>query len=317
MTENTVQHGSFKLGAGEMWALSAAFSYALTNVFARVAVRGNINYLLGVILRATPVCLFSLVMVLSVRRRNPQAVSPFSDWKLIGVLVSYGVLTFVVGGPLLFYALQVGGVLVTTPVTGTQVLWSGLLAAVFLHERLNWKMVVGMLICAGGIALLALGQSGGVPVSPRWWLAIPLALGTAFCWSLSGVLVAYAMRRGVDHFQSLAVATSSGILLLNIYLLAHGQISVYWQTPLSVEASVLLAGMFGAVALISVTTAISLTTIASANAINSLQVVIAPLIAWIFLGEQLNLTMSLGILAVMSGVVCVQWAKGETDRQAR
>jgi len=299
-----------KLGAGERWALGAAFAYALTNIFVRVAVRGDINYLLGVSLRATPVFLFSFAMGLSARRRNPRIVSPFSDWRLLAALVGYGILTFVIANPLLFAALRFGGVLVTTPVTGTQVLWAGLLAALFLHDHLNWKMVIGMIICVGGIALLALGQSGGTPVSPRWWLAIPFALAAALCWSLSGVLVTYAMRRGVNNFQSLAVATFSGILCLNVYLLASGQVSLYWQTPLSVEGSVLLAGVFNTAALVCVTTALSLTTVASANTINSLQVGIAPLIAWIFLGEQLNLLMGLGILSVMVGVMGVQWAKG-------
>jgi len=293
-----------------MWALGAAFAYALTNIFVRVAVRGNINYLLGVSLRATPVFLFSFAMGLSARRRNPRIVSPFSDWRLLAALVGYGVLTFVIANPLLFAALRFGGVLVTTPVTGTQVLWAGLLAALFLRDHLNWKMVIGMFICVGGIALLALGQSGGTPVSPRWWLAIPFALAAALCWSLSGVLVTYAMRRGVNNFQSLAVATFSGILCLNVYLLVSGQISLYWQTPPSVEGSVLLAGVFNTAALVCVTTALSLTTVASANTINSLQVSIAPLIAWIFLGEQLNLLMGLGILSVMIGVIWVQRAKG-------
>jgi len=237
-------------------------------------------------------------------------VSPFSDWRLLAALVGYGVLTFVIANPLLFAALRFGGVLVTTPVTGTQVLWAGLLAALFLRDHLNWKMVIGMFICVGGIALLALGQSGGTPVSPRWWLAIPFALAAALCWSLSGVLVTYAMRRGVNNFQSLAVATFSGILCLNVYLLVSGQISLYWQTPPSVEGSVLLAGVFNTAALVCVTTALSLTTVASANTINSLQVSIAPLIAWIFLGEQLNLLMGLGILSVMIGVIWVQQAKG-------
>jgi drug/metabolite transporter (DMT)-like permease len=309
MGNSTSPQLRLKFGVGEAWALAAALAYALTNIFARVAVRGNINHLLGVSLRVTPLCLFSIVMGLSVRRRNPEVVSPFSDWKLLGALVGYGMLTFVIGSPLLFIALSLGGVLVTTPITGTQVLWSGVLAAIFLRERLNWQMVVGMLVCVGGIALLTLGQSGGTPVSPHWWLAIPLALITALCWSSSGVLVTYAMRRGVDTFQSLAIATSSGILCLNTYLLATGKIPLYWQTPLAVEGSVILAGVFGAAALVSITTALRLTTVASANTLNSLQVGIAPLIAWVFLEERLNLTMSLGILAVMGGVIWVQRTK--------
>ncbi|MDY7078364.1 MAG: DMT family transporter [Chloroflexota bacterium] len=298
-----------RLGKGELWALMAALAYALNNIFVRVAVRDyDLNDLMGVSLRATPTFLFALLMGLRTKRRNPQAVSPISNWRLAAMLVGYGLLTFVIANPLLFAALRAGGVLVASPVTGTQALWAGLIAALFLHEPLNRAMVGGMVTSVAGIALLAVGRGGGTPVSPTWWLAVPFALGTALCWALSGVLVTSAMRRGVDRFWALTVATGCGIAALNLYLLLAGDIDVYTTTPLMAQVSLLLAGLLNAVALVSVTTALSLTSVASATTLNSLQIGLAPLFAWLFLGEQLDLLMAAGIVLIAVGVVIVQRA---------
>jgi len=312
------------LGQGELWALVAALAYALNNIFVRVAVRDyDLNYMMGVSLRATPTFLFALLMGWGAKRRNPDAISPISDYKLAAMLVGYGLLTFVIANPLLFAALRAGGILIASPVTGTQALWAGLIAALFLHEPLSRTTVGGMVITIAGIALLAVGQSGSTQASPTvrlspsallrtgahgeaWWLAVPFALGTALCWAISGVLVTGAMRRGVDRFWALAVATGSGIAALNLTLLLTGDIGLYATTPLMAQVSLLLAGLLNAVALVSITTALSLTTVASATTLNSLQIGLAPLFAWLFLGERLDLLMAGGILLVVVGAITVQ-----------
>jgi drug/metabolite transporter (DMT)-like permease len=140
----------------------------------------------------------------------------------------------------------------------------------------------------------------------------------ALCWALSGVLATVAMRRGVDRFWALAVATGSGIVALSFYLLLSGDIGVYTTTPLVAQASLLLAGLLNAVALVSVTTALSLTTVASATTLNSLQIGLAPLFDWLFLGERLTLLIGMAILLIVGGVVLVQRASsgdGAADKR--
>jgi drug/metabolite transporter (DMT)-like permease len=293
-----------------MWALVSALSYALSTLFLRIAVRDyELNYLMGAVLRATPTFLFTSIVGLRMGRRDPASRSPFSDWRPLAMLVAYGALTFVLGNPTYFAALQVGGVLIATPVVGTMAFWSAVIAAIFLRQPLNWKMVAGILVTVGGITLLARGQVANVTVTPDWWLAIPMALGTALCWSASGALITATMERGVDRFRALAVATGSGILFLNIYLLLTGNLSAYAETPLWIHGAVLLGGTLNAVALVSVTTALSLTSVASATTVNSLQIGLAPLLAWIFLGEELSWLMAMGIAVIVAGVIVVQRAR--------
>jgi drug/metabolite transporter (DMT)-like permease len=173
-------------------------------------------------------------------------------------------------------------------------------------------MALGMIVSIIGIAALSAGSSGSVELSDTWWLAVPFAIGAGLCWAVAGVLITYCMRRGVDRFQVLAIPTIVGVAVLNLYLLITGDIGLYASTPMDVLASLLAAGTFSAVALVCLTTALNLTTVASATTLNSLQVAIAPSIAWIFLGETMNLVTAFGILLILVGVIVVQRARAMT-----
>jgi DME family drug/metabolite transporter len=303
-----------RLSRGELWALGAALGYALYQVFLRVAVRGDeLNDMVGATVQAIPILLFSVAMSWFVKRRDRGTVSPWSDWKLMGALVANGLLLFVVATPLLFAALRLGGVLITSPLTGTQVLWAALLAAILLRERLTRTMALGMVVSVIGIAALTWGRSGSAELGDRWWLAVPFGLATALCWALAGVLITYDMRRGVDRFQVLAIPTMMGLAILNGYLLITGELGLYTSTPVDVLLSLLVAGTFSAVALVCITTALALTTVASATTLNTIQVALAPLIAWMFLGEEPDLVGGLGIVLILVGVIVVQRARLVTD----
>ncbi len=297
-------------GKGEVWALIAALAYAADNIFASRAVSGKgIDPVLGVILRATPVMVFAIIMSFSAKKRNPEAVSVFSSWKFFLAIIGHGVLTFVIGNTLLFNAFKTGGVLVTTPLLGTNVLWSAIIAGIVLHELLNRRMLFGMLISIAGVFVLRIGQNSNVTLPETWLAAVPLALITAFCWALGGVLITYAMRNKVDRFQALAVSLVTSLLILNIYFLITGKMNLYWTSPRDLVFSVLTAGLFNTVALVGVITAMLFTSVASAGTLSSLQVAFAPLLAWLFLGEKMNLLYVLSIALILFGVVLVQRAK--------
>ena len=294
-----------QLGRGELWALAAALGYALYQVFLGVAMQGEVNDQVGTTVQALAGLLFAVTMGWVIPRRGKGTTSPFSDWRLIGALLINGFLLFVVATPLLFAALRRGGVLITSPVSGTQVLFAAVLAALLLREPFTRTMALGMVISVLGVLVLSAGRSG-VELSPTWWLAVPYALGAGLCWAVAGVLLTYSMRRGVDPYQALAIPSMIGLLVLNGYLLTTGQLGLYAQTSVSVVASLLTAGVFTSAALVSLTLALSQTTVASATTLNSLQVAIAPLIAWIFLGETMNFMAVAGILLILGGVIIVQ-----------
>jgi DME family drug/metabolite transporter len=298
---------NFQIGSGELWAFGSALGYSLDNVFSAYAIHSEgINFMFAAVLRSLPVFIFSLIMVLS-KRTESGAISPLSNWKLFLSVVAYGLLTFFIGNTAFFAALQKGGVLVTTPIVGTQVLWAALIAVPILKEPLNWKMTTGMLVSIAGILVLAVGRSSGTDLAENWWIAVFLALLCAFCWSVSGVLIAYAQRKGVNRFNALLIGLITGFIALNGYLFASGNSEVFTSTPPHLILNVLLAGLFNMLALIGITSALGLTSVASATTLGSLQVGIAPLLAWLFIGEDMNMLIGVGILLILGGVVYVQY----------
>jgi len=302
--------GSLRLGAGERWALLSAWSYALTYVISGIAMRAQeLDYILAIALRTIPVFLLALTISFQDRRAHGTTSSFVSDRGAVVALIVSGVLTFVIGNPLLLAALRAAGILVATPVIGTQTLWSALLAAVLLGEPFNLRMALAMLLGVVGVLVLTLGKTAQMALSPGWWLAVPYATGAALSWALGGVLSAKAMRRGVSRFQAVVTSSLTAIVCLNVYLLASGRIALYVTTPRTLVLSMLGAGVFNAVALIGLTSAIALTSVASATTIYSLQIAFAPLIAWLFAGEQLNAVMALGIVMIALGVIGVQRAR--------
>jgi len=287
----------------------AAVAYALNNVLSGIAVHNRgMDYVVAVTLRALPTLV--LAFIIGQRHRKTACTPLLADWRLALAYVGYGLLTFTVAGPLQFAALQEGGVVVASPITGTQVLWGAIIAAIFLKERFGRKMAAGMVVSILGITLLSLGKAGAVQLSPTWWLAIPYATGTALCWSLSAVLITYTMRRGVDRFQALAAGVLVGLTCSNAYLALSGHMGAYASTPIDQVVAVSVGGLFGAVALLSITSAMAFTSVASANAINTLQVGIAPLVSWLLVpGESMSAATAVGIALIMVGVIAVQRAR--------
>lgn len=309
-TASHFNHKQSRFGKGEVWALISAVAYAADNLFASHAVTGNgLDAVMGVVLRSIPVMTFAIIMSFFAKKRNPECVSIFSSWKYLAAILAHGLLTFVIGNTLLFTAFKYGGVLVTTPLLGTNVLWSAIIAAVLLHEILNKRMLTGILVSIAGVFMLRIGQNSNVALPETWLNAVPLALITAFCWAAAGVLITYAMRNKIDRFQALAVSLVASQIVLNIYLAVTGKISLYWTAPRSLILSVLAAGLFNTVALVSITTAMQYTSVASAGTVSSLQVAFAPALAWIFLGEKMNLLYVLSIALILFGVILTQRAK--------
>jgi drug/metabolite transporter (DMT)-like permease len=305
------------VGKGEVWALVAAVGYALNHIFLRVALSGyDLNNMVGSTMQAVPALLLALVVGWGIRRQDRGHVPPWRNGKIAAGLLGSGLMLFVVSVPLLFGAFRTGGVLITSPVTGTQVLWGALLAALLLREPLNRGMLLGMLASVVGVIVLTLGQGSGAHLAPTWWLAVPYALGAALCWSLAGVMLTYAMRHGVDRFQALATVLMTGVVVLNVYLAATGRMASYASTPWRVLLSALAAGLFNMIALVALTSALAMTSVASATTLNSLQVGLAPLLAWLFLREDMNVTMAAGILLILVGVLVVQRAKARDQNGA-
>jgi O-acetylserine/cysteine efflux transporter len=302
------------LGLGELWAFGGALAYALTNIFSRIA-SVAVDPLVAPIFRLLPTLTISWAQVGRTRHRWSalQPSSPgFVGWRTMLVLFLGGALSTTIGTVFFFFALQVGGVALTAPVLATNILWSAIIAALLLKERLNARMMAGIVVAVLGVALLGIGRSTGSSILPEALSAIPLALVTAMSWAASVNCTRYALTRGVDKYLAIALSQTFGIVLLTGIVFVLGRGALLWTTALATIGVLLLAGVLSAVALIFDAHALSLTTVASVLTISGANPVISTILAALFLDEQLTLLMAVGTILTVVGVIIVQLSKEQT-----
>ncbi len=309
---NAVRPRRLALGAGEAWAFGGALGYALTNIFSRVAVAAAEPFVAPVF-RLVPTLAIAWMQVVRSKARwstlRPSAAD-FVGWRAVAILCLGGLLGSTIGTLTFFFALKVGGVVLTAPVLATNILWSALIAALFLKERLNRWMVAGMVVAVVGVALLGYSRSQGSAVAPEALAAIPLALVTTLGWASSANCTRYALTRGVDKYLAIALSQTFGVAMLIVVLFALGRGALLWTTPLDAIGLVLLAGILSAAALICDAHALSLTTVASALTISlGTNPILSIGLAVLFLGEELKTLMAVGAVLTLAGVLFVQLSK--------
>jgi drug/metabolite transporter (DMT)-like permease len=300
-----------EFGPGELWASASSLSYAAAAIFSRVASL-TVHPLVAPVVRLIPIAVVSWGEVfrsgLDLARLRPSA-KDFFGWRLVFVMILGGTLTTVVGTVGYFYALRIGGVVLTQPVLATNILWSALLAAVFLREPLTRKMLVGLLIAVSGVALLGYGRAISGGAASGTLVAIPLALIPAVAWAGASNCTRYALIKGVDKFTILAVGYVWAIAVLLLYVILSGQGQLITSLTLSGVGTLIVAGLLTGAAQITLAQALSLTTVASAATINGMNPVLAAIFAALLLKEELTALMIAGTVLTVLGVIFVQLTK--------
>lgn len=300
---------------GQLLALATAFCYALQNLAMRAA-GATVDSFVVALFAALPTVLTSIVLTLADPSRRAKLAALWregpSGRRLLGGLALAGLLGYAVGNPLFVKSLALGGAVIGTPSGNTVVIWSALLAVLFLGERLGRSAVAGIAIFIGGIVLLAWGQGRGTPVGPAWFWAVPLGAVAGLCWSAGSVGTRYALSRRMDAFAVLAVLGGPGLGGILAVAAGAGHLAAFAGLAAAgpeghrVLVLMILAGLFNLGAQVTLTLAYSSETVARASIISSSSAVIVALLAWAFLGETLNPAMVAGILIVSAGVALVQ-----------
>jgi drug/metabolite transporter (DMT)-like permease len=291
--------------------------YASANIFDRIAMV-HADPLIGPLLRGFPSFLLGIFLVWKnhtldqLRPSSPRyvgrrAILPFL---VAGLLSTTGLFVY-------YFAIRVGGVVITIPVLESYVIWGTLIAWFFLGEKVRALALVGVGLIALGLVALSLGQRGGQSISPLWYWAIPLALCTALTYGVSGVLWRDGQLRGAH--QSTAILshslTSMTVALLGLAALVRGSALV--ATSRHDVAALLTSGVLsGVVGIYGMFIALRRMTVARVYALRALTPLVAALFAHFFLDEYLNLVMLAGILLVSVGVALTQIFRPPEERQA-
>ncbi len=294
-------------GPGERWAFVSSFSYALYNFASRVAVLAA-DPLVAPVFRMVPTVAYAW----SQSRRNWSQMrissADFMGWRVLLVLILSGIMTSL-GNIAFFYALERGGIVLTAPVLATMILWNAAFAAIFLKEPLAPRMIVGVVIAALGVGLLSFGRVVGGEVSSDALSVVLLSLLAAACWAATTNCQRYALKKSVDTHVTIATGQTWGVLALVVLLFSIGRGALLWTTDVETVGLFLVVGVLGTMAIVSLTVALSHTTVVSVSTIGSTHSLLAMILAVLFLGEKLNWLTVIGTLLTILGVVFFQLAR--------
>ena len=316
-TQNVVASSPGVRRRGEPWALGTVIGYSSASIFDRLGVQ-SANPLVGPVLRGLPSLLLGIILVW--RHKTLDQMRPGSP-RYIGArailaFVGAGVIS-TLGLFLYYFAIRLGGVIITVPVQETYVIWGTLIAWVFLRERIHRHALLGVGFIFAGLVGLSLGQLGGQPISPHWYLAIPLAFTTALTYGVSGVLWRDGQLRGAHQSTAifLQFSTSVAVGLGGLLLVAPGLVlhKAAWG---GLEELLVSGVLSGVLAIYCMFTALRLMAVARVYAFSALQPLVATLFAHFFLHEFLNGLMLAGIVLVSIGVILTQVFRPKDERQA-
>ena len=180
----------------------------------------------------------------------------------------------------------------------TMPVWVTILAYFFLREPLTKKKILGITISILGVAVLM-----NINLTGKFF-AILLALSAALAWAVANVI----MKAKLSKCEPITMTTWQmvvGAIFLVIFSAVQGNHLVYW-TPISVACllyNAVIASAFAFFLWVYVLEHMQ----ASKASISVLGVpVFGVLGGVIFLGEPLTLSMVVGMLMVLAGIVLVQ-----------
>ena len=302
---------------GEPWALGSVLGYSSANIFDRVAVI-HTDPILGPMLRGLPSLVLALVLM--VRHKTWAQLRPgspaFIGRRAILPFIWAGFLS-TTGLFLYYFAMRLGGVTITIPVLETYVIWGTAIAWFFLGERVRALSLLGVGLIAGGLVVLSLGQLRGVPISPLWYWAIPLALLTALTYGISGVLWRDGQLRGAHQSTAIFLQFTTSMAVAVSGWLALGRGGALFTTSARDIGALLASGVLsGIVGIYCMFTALRRMSVARVYAFSALTPLAAAIFARLFLREYLNGLMLVGVLLVSCGVGLTQIFRPRDERQA-
>lgn len=141
-----------------IFPIMAGAAYGLAHVFRKIGLNINHAPLMGVAVQNVAALSFSLTLTFFRKNQQPVSLRYSKAWIVFGLSGIFSVL----GQLVLFHALNIGSVVIVSPLSSISPLFVIVMAAIFLRsvERVTWKIILGAILILGGTALLAIFPDG-------------------------------------------------------------------------------------------------------------------------------------------------------------
>lgn len=256
--------------------------------------------------------LFSAAVLYALARFRGDAIP--RDRRTLGNLALCGTLLVAVGNLSVIWAEQWVPSGFAALFVGTAPLWATLIElSRAAGERLNARRSAGMLLGFLGVAMLVTPRGAGAAFDAHFVIgALAIQVG-CFAWQYGTVRGKYTLPH-VPPLMSSALQMFAGGVVVTIVGFALGEAPRFHLTPKTFGALAYLA-LFGSVlaftAYVYAATKLRTTTMATYAYVNP---VVAVVLGWLVLGEQLTWVSILAIVIILGGVALVQ--SGRTIRRS-
>jgi DME family drug/metabolite transporter len=282
---------------GELAALGGALTWALGGVLL-TRVNRKVNVMAISAVRCLSASLFFYVLLLA--NGVWESLLHTSLATIAGLLLSV-MIVLGAGDSAFFVAAKRIGMVRAMPITMTYPLFTMLLAAIFLHERLSLPLGIGAGLILAGIYLLSSGERAAPAARPNP-LGIGLALTAALLWAIGTVILA-PISQGIDPIAANCIRQpAAALLFLAVMPKPQGiqqlKALAWHELGTLVLAGVLASGLgawFYLISLRSVGASVSAVLTAASPVFST------PL-SVLLLGEKVNLRLAAGTVLIIAGV---------------
>jgi len=237
---------------GLVFAIFAAISFAANAVFIRkIASQTGESFTGAVISVFVGIPFFAVAVFVSGEEWSKLwSVSG----QAIALLVGSGIIHFAAGRFLAYGSIRLIGANRASALLMTSPFYTLIFAAIFLHETITVYLILGVLCIAGGAALASIerksvaGKKQGV-IPGTEVKGILMALGAAFCWGISAILIKPAIEETGSPLTAafIAYAAASVVMAFTFFSRKNRQQLIHLPVfsaliPLVVSAAIVALG---------------------------------------------------------------------------
>lgn len=305
------------LAAGSFWhsrtfgtvcGLIAAVGYSAANVGLRAVAHCDPVWVSAV--KAIP----TVVLVapwLVVRARRGLPVWP--PWRMIVALSVAGLIGQIGGNVFFQWSLGIVGIALAVPLClGGQIISSAIFGRIVLGEGITWRMAGAIVLLMTAVFVLSAGAGeaqrsvAATAAQNNWPLlvaGVAAVCSSGIAYSVLGVVIRRGVQREVSLSSILFIVCLVGLVALGAMSFARIGIAEMRATASADFGMMLLAGVCNAVAFLSLTKALQLTSLVYVNALGATQATMAALAGVMFFGEARSTALLTGVALTIVGLL--------------